>query len=160
MVPFNVNGAPNQLVAKRYFEGLQMGERIPWHAWAVPLAAWGTLCLLIIFAFLCLATILRAQWSDNERLSFPLAQPALELVREGEGGSLVRNKLLWTGFAIPVVIYSLNGLNAWFPSLPVIPVWLWLGQFFQNPPWNMIYGLRAYISFACIGLTSCCPAKS
>ena len=68
MVPFNVNGAPNQLVARRYFEGLQMGERIPWHAWAVPLAAWGMLCLLIIFAFLCLATILRAQWADNERL--------------------------------------------------------------------------------------------
>ena len=152
LVPFDVNGGPNQLIAKRYFEGLRIGEHIPWHAWATPLAVWGALCLIIIFAFLCLATIVRAQWSDHERLSFPLAQPVLELVREDSGGTLFRNKLLWFGFGIPVLVYGINGLAAWFPNLPTIPASYPCAQYFSSPPWNAMAGIRAYLSFAGIGL--------
>jgi hypothetical protein len=152
LVPFDVNGTANQLVSNRYFEGLRVGEHIPWNLWVTPLAVWGVLCLLILFAFLCLASIIRAQWTDNEKLSFPLAQPALELVRETQGGTLFANKFLWLGFAIPVCIYGLNGLNAWFPNLPLIPVSYSTGQYFANPPWNAMGGIRAYLSFAGIGL--------
>lgn len=149
LVPFDVHGGANQPVAKQYFEGLRVGEHIPWHAWATPLAVWGALCLIVIFAFLCLATIVRAQWSDHERLSFPLAQPALELVREREGGSLFSSRLLWFGFAIPVLVYGLNGLSAWFPSLPTIAVRYPLA--ITDPPWNAMNS-TAYLSFAGIGL--------
>lgn len=153
LVPFDVNGPAGQLVSKRYYEGLRVGEHIPWGLWITPLLVWGALCLIIIFAFLCLATIIRAQWSDNERLSFPLAQPALELVREGDGGGpLFRSKLLWAGFAIPVFVYGLNGLSAWFPNLPTIPASYAAGQYFAIPPWNAMGGVRAYLSFAGIGL--------
>jgi len=151
LVPFDVKGGPNQLVAQRYFEGLRVGEHIPWHLWITPMIAWGTLCLLIIFAFLCLATIIRSQWSDNERLSFPLAQPVLEMIREKEGVTLFGNRFLWIGFAIPVFVYGLNGLGAWFPNLPNIPASYPCAQF-TLPPWNAMGGMRAYLSFAGIGL--------
>lgn len=152
LVPFDPSGGAKQLVSTRYFEGLRVGEHIPWHLWATPLVVWGALCLIILFAFLCLATIIRAQWSDNERLSFPLAQPVLELVRQGEGGTLFANKLLWVGFAIPVAVYGVNGLRAWFPDLPNIPASYACGQYFAIPPWNAMGGIRAYLSFAGIGL--------
>lgn len=152
LVPFDVKGGPNQLVAKRYFEGLRVGEHIPWHLWITPMIVWGTLCLLIIFAFLCLASIIRAQWTDNERLSFPLAQPVLEMIREKEGVTLFNNKFLWIGFSIPVIIYGLNGLSAWFPNLPTIPVSYSCGWELASRPWNVMGGMRAYMSFAGIGL--------
>jgi len=149
LVPFDINGAEKQPVALQYFEGLPVGQHIPWHSWATPLAVWGALCLIILFAFLCLATIVRAQWSDHERLSFPLAEPALELVRQREGGSLFTNRLLWGGFAIPMLVYGINGLAAWFPNLPVFDVSYPLP--FPDPPWNAMSS-TAYISFAGIGL--------
>lgn len=43
MVAFDPDGAPNQQVTKRFFEGLPDGESIPWDQWIVPLAAWGIL---------------------------------------------------------------------------------------------------------------------
>lgn len=152
LVPFDVSGGPSQPLARQYFEGLRVGEHIPWHQWATPLAVWGALCLIIIFAFLCLATIVRAQWSDHERLSFPLAQPVLEFIREREGGTLFGNRLLWFGFAIPILIYGNNGLASWFPNLPTIPAQYPCGQYVTNPPWNAMAGVRAYLSFAGIGL--------
>lgn len=151
LVPFDVNGGPNQLVSKRYYEGLRVGEYIPWHLWITPMIVWGTLCLLIIFAFLCLATIIRSQWTDKERLSFPLAQPVLEMIREKEGVTLFTNKILWIGFAIPVFVYGLNGLGAWFPNLPNIPASYSCGWELAPRPWNAM-GMRAYLSFAGIGL--------
>lgn len=159
LVPFDVNGGPGQFVTKRYYEGLRVGEHIPWGAWLVPLLVWGALCLIVIFAFLCLATIIRAQWSDNERLSFPLAQPALELVRVYDGGPLFRNRLLWIGFAIPVFVYGINGLSAWFPNLPTISASYSAAPYFPSPPWNAMAGVRAYLSFAGIGLAFLLPSE-
>ncbi len=154
-------GAAKQLVSKRYYEGLRVGEHIPWGAWATPLVTWGALCMLILFAFLCLATMIRAQWSDNERLSFPLAQPALELVRQSEGGTLLANKLLWTGVCDP-------GFGVWHErpggvvsrSAEHTSVVCLRGLYFPIPPWNAMGGVRAYLSFAGIGLAFLLPAKS
>ncbi len=152
LVPFQTDGGPNQLVARRYYEGLRVGEHIPWQDWVTPLAVWGALCLIIIFAFLCLATIVRAQWSDHERLSFPLTQPVLEFIRERDSVTLFGNRLLWIGFSVPVFIYGFNGLGAWFPNLPLIPASYGCGAYFSSPPWNAMAGIRAYLSFAGIGL--------
>ncbi len=159
LVAFDPAGDPKQFVATRFFEGLRAGEHIPWGLWIVPLAAWGALCLMVLFAFLCLASILRRQWVDNEKLPFPLVQPSLELIRDSvTGGSVLRNKPLWIGFSLPVVVYAINGLHNWYPNLPMMPVAQSL-DFFTSPPWNAWGGARMYFSFAAIGFCFLLPME-
>lgn len=163
MVPFDTTQTdPNthQLIAQRFFEGLRSGEKIPWHQWIGPLFWWGLLALFIFGAFLCLASILRKQWVDNEKLSFPLAQLPLEMVSgDSRGAGFWRNPLTWLGFAIPSVIFTINGLHGWYPSIPQINLGISLGQYLINPPWDCIGFLTIYISFAAIGFFFLLPTE-
>lgn len=162
MVPFDPGQTdPNvpQLVAKRFFEGLHNGERIPWHQWIGPLAWWGLLALFIFGAFMCLASILRKQWVDNEKLTFPLAQLPLEMVGDGHGISFWKNRLTWLGFAIPAVVFSVNGLHGWYPSIPMFNLGVSLGPYLTTPPWNCVGFFVMYISFAAIGFFFLLPTE-
>lgn len=158
MVPFDLQNPDDRFNAQRFFEGLRAGEAIPWGAWMVPLAAWGILVLLVIFAFLCLATILRRQWVDNEKLAFPLVQAPLELVRDDQGSSLFTNRLFWGGLALPAAIFAFNGLHNWFPNIPELVLSRNINQYLANPPWNSMYFCTAYLSFAAIGFFFLLPS--
>jgi len=158
LVPFDPQGEPEQFVTKRFYERLREGESIPWGDWAVPLAAWGILVMLVVFAFLCLATILRKQWVDNEKLAFPLVQPPLELVRETAERSIFQNKLLWGGALLPACIFALNGLHNIYPNLPSIGLERTLNEYLVNPPWNQLYFTPIYFSFAAIGFFFLLPS--
>jgi hypothetical protein len=160
-VPWNVHGDPKQFVATRFFEALRPGERIPWQAWIVPMCAWGIFVALMFFAYLCLAVILRRQWVDNEKLSFPLVQLPLEMIR-GEptggvagrsigGGSFLKNGVTWIGFALPALLFGLNGLHQYSPSIPDIATDIDLNSFFQQPPYNQMGYFHIYLSFAAVG---------
>lgn len=151
LVPFDPEGANQQLVSERFFERLRAGETIPWEMWVTPLTMWGILVLLVVFAFLCLASILRRQWVDNEKLAFPLAQPPLELVRVATGQSPLRNGLLWAGIAIPALVFFINGLHNIYPNIPAIGLSKLLNEYLVNPPWNMLYYTPMYLSFAAVG---------
>jgi hypothetical protein len=158
LVPFDPEGPPQQFVSLRFYERLRAVESIPWVAWLVPLAAWGIITVLVIFAFLCLAAILRRQWVDNEKLSFPLIQPPLELVREDQAQPLLKNRLLWGGVALPALIFGFNGLHNWYPNIPEIPLTKVLNDFLVNPPWNAMYFTPIYFSFAAIGFFFLLPS--
>ncbi len=162
MVPFDpTNADPNnpQLVAKRFFEGLRGGETIPWHQWLGPLAMWGLLALLVFGSFMCLASIIRKQWEDNEKLTFPLAQLPLDIVRSERDGGLLRNKLTWFGFAVPAVVFTINGLHGLYPSIPYLTLDIDLSTFAVNPPLNAIWYTPMKISFASIGFFFLLPAE-
>lgn len=162
MVPFDPGQVdPNtpQLVAKRFFEGLRAGETIPWQQWIGPLAMWGLLALLIFGAFMCMAAILRRQWVDNEKLTFPLAQLPLEMVREDRETGFFRNRLTWLGFALPAVVFAVNGLHGWYPSVPYLKLDYNLGQYAVNPPLSFIGSTPLFISFAAIGFLFLLPSE-
>lgn len=158
MVAFDPKGGVEQYSAKRFFEGVRVGEAIPWNDWIVPLAAWGALVLLVIFAFLCLATILRKQWVDDEKLSFPLTQLPVGLVQEQQGKSMLSNKLLWGGVALPAAVFAINGLHMSFPSIPEISLCLPINPLLTDPPWSHMYWTRLYLSFAAIGFFFLLPS--
>src|SRR6266849_5551312 len=110
LVPWSPRGGPRQEVARGFYEGYFYGQPIPWGQWAGPLAIWLVLIAAVFGAFLCLAALFRRPWVEQERLSFPLVQLPLEMIREagarsagpGPGsGSLLHNRLLWAGFALP-----------------------------------------------------------
>lgn len=155
LVPFtpDVHQKTPPFVAKRLFEGLRVGETIPWHQWIGPLVLWGVFALLLFGAFMCLASILRKQWVDNEKLTFPLAQLPLEMVRDDRETGFFRNKLTWLGFAVPAVVFTVNGMHGWFPNVPLVMLTLDLGQL-VNPP---LSDTCIYLSFAAIGFLFLLP---
>ena len=154
LVPWNTAGPEKQWVTRAFFEGLQKGERIPWGLWIGPLAVWFSLMACIFTAFICLSTILHRQWADNEKLTYPLAQIPVEMIRDQTlAGSppLFRSPLLWMGFAIPFAVHSLNGLSRIYPVVPSFRTAIYLNSYFISKPWSDISFWRANISFAAIG---------
>lgn len=160
LVPFDVKGANKQEVATRFFERLRAGEHIPWGAWVAPMAAWSLLAVLVFGAFICLASLLRKQWVDNEKLSFPLVQLPLEMVGAGESSEkpLFKNPLTWVGFAIPFAVFLVKGLHSWYPAIPDVQLEWNVGDFLQQSPWNGIYYTPIKFSFALIGFMYLLPA--
>lgn len=106
--------------------------------WLVPFVVWTLFVFAFISFMLCMNLLLRRQWIERERLAFPIVYFPLELTKEG--GSLFRDKLLWLGFLIPVVLESLASLNYLYPSVPYLPIKpspeLNLGRFFGAIPSN------------------------
>ncbi|MBC7526856.1 MAG: hypothetical protein H7308_04840 [Chthonomonadaceae bacterium] len=157
-VPFDPTGDPKQNVALRFYEALRFGEPLPWQMWILPLTMWGIFVALMFGAFLCLAVILRRQWVDNEKLSFPLVQLPLEMIKGETVGmrgqiqeGFMRNPLTWLGFAVPAFVFGLNGLHQWYPNFPEIPTAIPLNPYFTARPWNGLDYTAIYVSFAAIG---------
>ena len=89
--------------------------------WLTPMVTWSVFVFAFLGFMLCTNLLLRRQWIERERLTFPLVYFPLELTREGPG-SLLRQRLLWVGFLIPVVLQSLASLNHLYPSIPYLPL--------------------------------------
>ena len=69
-----------------FYEGISPGESVPWMIWFKPLLVWGLFVLVFYFTTLCLSTILRKQWVERERFSFPLIQIPVQLAAEPARG--------------------------------------------------------------------------
>jgi hypothetical protein len=107
-----------------YYQGQ---AHVPWGEWALPLTAWGGFMIALFFATLCLVLLFRNQWITNERLTFPVAQIPLELVREGESGKDNRARLpvgpmFWIGFGLVFAIGVVNTVASLYPAMPGIPL--------------------------------------
>ncbi len=106
-------------------------------AWWLPLAAWGAFILVLLWVMLCLNVLVRRQWTQHERLSYPVILLPLEMTDDPK--QFVRHRLLWLGFALSGGICLLNGLYLFYPSLPYIPIKMRdISPMFTTPPWNAI----------------------
>ena len=115
--------APTDLQAiQLFFEGDGTGNAIPWKVWLVPLLGWLPLVLSLHLAILCLMVILRRQWAERERIVYPLVQVPLAMLQGDEGktpfASFFRSKVMWAGFAVPVLVGSVQGLHYYYPFIP------------------------------------------
>ncbi len=148
LVAFDPKGELKQDIAVDYSEG---NARVDWRRWIGPILSWCGLLSFIYLTFLCMSVILRRQWTDNEKLVFPLVTLPLALLDESTSTSFLRNKLTWIGVLIPVVVYSINGLHANFAVVPEIKLSWNLNQYLTSRPWNGMYTLRLQFAFAAIG---------
>ena len=135
---------------KYFFEGLPKGERIPWEHWAVPIAAWCSFIMAIYLMMITIMVLIRRQWVDHDRLTFPLLQLPMDMVEEGEGQSkispFVKKPLLWVGFSIPFILFSTSALNHYFPFIPAIQLRNSLSLF------NYALNLQTNVNFVAMGL--------
>jgi hypothetical protein len=116
-------------------------------AWAIPTFAWCGFITVLLFVMLCINTILRKQWTDRERLTYPIIQLPLEMTAgadEGRLAPLFSNRLFWIGFALAGFVDIVNGLNLYYPWIPPIfapgrgQSFLDLHDFVVDRPWNAI----------------------
>lgn len=144
-----------------FYEGLSPGGSVPWSPWIKPLLIWGFFVLVFYFTTICLATILRKQWIERERFSFPLIQIPVQLASQPQQGALLnsffKNKLLWAGMALPLLIHFLNGMHAHFPVVPEIPLIFKIHRAFTEKPWHtlgMWPAMNIAIYFSVFGIAS------
>lgn len=110
-------------------------------AWAAPVFWWTLFLTVLGFMMLCLNTLLRRQWTENEKLSYPLVTLPLEMVNPKT--QLFRTRLFWLGAALAAALQIWNGLSALYPSLPMLPLKRTgpindLNTYITVPPWNAI----------------------
>ena len=139
---------PDPKVTKAYYLGGSTFWR--WdhiQGWLAPIFVWSTYIVVLLWVMLCLNTLIRRQWMDRERLSFPITQLPLEITRDGGNPAMFLSKAMWIGFLIPVVLESLASLNYLYPNIPFFPIKpsdprLDLTPLFAaSPPWNGIGNL-------------------
>ncbi|UCC68097.1 MAG: hypothetical protein JSV79_13475 [Armatimonadota bacterium] len=117
--------APSDVAtAENFFQGR---ASVPWGEWWTPLAAWGSFMTALFLSTLFLMVLFQRQWITHERLSFPLAQVPLEMVREGgkrDGGRgrVAAGWVFWIGFLISFGLTSLSRLSGMFPAIPDVPL--------------------------------------
>ena len=76
--------------------------------------------------------IVRKQWTEHERLRYPLTIMPTEIIRDTT--KLFSIKLIWLGFGIAFGIELINGLNYLNPALPAIKVKSMVR--FRGLPWS------------------------
>ena len=140
-----------------YYEGassLYIGAH--WRVWLIPAIAWIGFIFVLMFVMLCINTLLRVQWTEHERLTYPIIQLPLEMTDAGSG--FFRNRLVWFGFGVAALISVVNLLNSVYPTVPYIPVKRQsINQYFTSRPWNAMGGVRiSFYPFA-IGVSFLIP---
>jgi hypothetical protein len=120
-----------------------------WHyirAWLPVTLAWTAFISVLLMVMLCINAILRKQWTDNERLTYPIVQLPLQITSEQAFSprGLFRNRLFWVAFVLAGFIDTVNSLNYYYPSIPTILTpgfgqsYLDIGPYVVNKPWNAI----------------------
>ena len=152
-------GTVGQYAVHGWYTGLREGEAIPWGAWLLPLVMWGSFIFVSYIMLGCLSVMLRAQWAEREALAFPLLRLPLELTEDldhpeqGAVGSFFRNPLMWIGFAIAMFIQLTNGLNLYFPDVPLVPLNIDTSKMFTEPPWNQLGWVPMQVYPIAVGIT-------
>ena len=88
--------------------------------WAVPVLAWSAFIFAIFWTLLCVMTLLRRQWVEEERLAFPLTPLPLEMTQEH--GPFWRSRAMWIGFTVAGLLESVNYIAFLYPSFPSLPL--------------------------------------
>ena len=85
-----------------YYWGLPASAPIPWSAWIIPSFWWMSFFAGLLAVGICFVILMRRQWAEHERLSYPLAQtPVVMTETTGETDevlpSIMRNRMFIAG---------------------------------------------------------------
>jgi hypothetical protein len=147
-----------------YYNGSStLYQRPVLQAWVPPALWWTGFIVVLVFVMVCLSVIVRSQWSDRERLTFPIIQLPMALTEPGM--PLLRNKLLWIGLLVAGSVDLINGLHYLYPALPYLSVAPVMDSYDKNDltkyltdmPWKAVGWLPVTFYPAVIGLCFLLP---
>ncbi len=129
-------------------------------AWLPPVASWGGFLAVLTTMMLAMNALLRRRWMDQEKLSYPITHMPLELTTPD--AALLRNKMMWIGFALAAGVDLINGFHELWPAWPLIKVRVvhfdaFMRSLLVGYPWAALRGMRmSFYPFA-IGLGMLLP---
>ena len=135
--------------------GIYMGGgAVPWKVWLTPIFAWTGFFVAAWCAVLCLLVMVRKRWTQEERLSFPVVELALEMTDTSENRSqrpFFLNPVMWVGFGLTTAFNLLNILHALRPTVPGIALNTPLGPTNASLPWSMVFPINLFLQPLMIG---------
>ncbi len=106
-------------------------------AWARPALWWIFLVTVFMWVALCMSSILRRRWADEEKLSFPLTVLPVQLADSRY--SLFGSRLFWVGLGAAAGLSVWSTITAVAPSLPRVSMsWDFTMLMEHNPPWDLL----------------------
>jgi hypothetical protein len=127
---------------KPFFEGLKAGQPIPWGAWVRPLFYWSMFVAMLYGIFFCMAAMLRRQWVETERYTFPLVKLPTIMAQAPEPGhklnSYLRDPILWSAVILVTCLHTVKGLHIFYPTIPDIPTTFNSSKWITSPPYNAV----------------------
>jgi hypothetical protein len=148
-----------------FWEGLPTDASLPWRDWVWPLLGWGAPALAILVAMLCLGALLRKDWIEHQRLTFPLTEIPMGLVgehpyptlREGVFG----RRVFWLGFGLGGGITLLMWLNSLYPEIPAPQLYRRIGESFARAglPLNALNRVAVSLTPATLGVMCLLPTE-
>jgi hypothetical protein len=129
-------------ILRGLYQGGDTLYKLPYlKAWAGPVLVWCFFILALGLVMVCMNVIIRKQWTENEKLSYPIVQLPLALTAGGGSLEFFRNRPLWFGFLLGAGLDLWNGLAFYYPSIPMIVVRHnapELNYNFPDFPWNAV----------------------
>ena len=127
-------------------------------AWLTPILVWSGFLITLLFVTLCINFVFSKQWINRERLSYPIVYLPIEI--SNPELTLFKNRLMWLGFSIVAFLGALNGLHAFYPNMPHIPMKnTSIGYLFTSRPWNAISPISLILFPFIIGLAFLIPLE-
>ncbi|MFC1717028.1 DUF6785 family protein [Candidatus Poribacteria bacterium] len=111
----------NRTVLRGFYEGdstLYLSSHI--RAWLTPVLIWAGFGAVLGFTMLCLNVMVRKQWQEHEKLTYPIAQLPLEMTRMKDRVSFFRNRSMWVAVGIAGLVNLMHSLHQIFPSMPEV----------------------------------------
>ena len=124
--------------------------------WIVPILIWTGFILVLLLMMLCFCRIVRWQWIEKEKLTYPIIHLPLEI--SAGKPFFFRNKLMWIGLLLAALISLNNGLHFFFPALPDFPVKRrTISRLFNESPWNFMGSVKLSFYPFVIGVSFLIP---
>jgi len=124
-------------VIEDFYDGgttLYTAERL--QAWTGPVLWWCALILALGLVMTGLNILVRKQWTEREKLGFPIVQLPLAMTQDGGSPEFFRNRMLWVGILAGASLDVWNGLHFFWPSLPLIDVRHDRDHYIDTGPWG------------------------
>lgn len=140
---------------------------VPWHAWLAPLIGWSALLIPLFWTMLCINVVMRKQWIENERLTFPMAAIPIALAEEDDSSllrhplRLTRTPLFWAGVLFVIAMQAPSALSRYIPSVPALPLRdiILVNGNVLSPPWNGLGQIEFHLMFWLIGIVYLLPKE-
>lgn len=149
-------------VVRKLYEASETGA-VPWAAWAQPLLMWGIFFLAVWIVMLSLSTIFRRQWSEKEKLTYPLLHLPLECTDGVDGkqliGGFLKNKLMWAGFILAAAYNFGNIANAYNPAITALGKSYNLGGLFTEQPFSYLQPMAIHYRPELLGFGYLVPTE-
>lgn len=149
-----------------YWEGKPAEFSIPWSAWQQPAVHWGIFTLALLAAMFCMAILLRKDWIERQRLTFPLAGIPLALLGDDPtpslASSVMRNRVFWIGFGPPALLAVLAWLHSFIPDVPTVALSsIPIGQHLSGAglPWSVLGNTVLTLSWSALGIACLIPSN-